>query len=401
MSWRDQLQAASFRKVPFFVDSHEATVGRRVHVHEFPFAELPYTEDLGRKARGFTLQAFVLGPDYMAARDRLLAAIEDKSGSGQLVHPYWGEVRCTVLECKISESTAEGGMARFALTFVEAGLSAIQLAKTNTPAQVSAAADFAASAAVANFNRRHSVAGKPAFVAAASGSIFKGALGGVQSAISLVRGAADQVASLQRDVDAAKRDWVTLIYAPASASQALLAAIKQLVRGVASTPADSLALARVLYRFGATLPDVKPSTTSRKAQASNQLELLRLVHVVAVAEGARAAAGLDFASYQDAIKARDEITATLDDVLLADGVPDDLFDALRALRSAVVRDVTARGANLARVVNWTPAITAPSLALAQQLYADGGREGELVARNHVRHPLFVVGSVPLEVLADE
>lgn len=400
MSWRDQLQAASFRGVPFFVDSHEANLGRRVHVHEFPLRDKPFAEDLGRKARNLTVQAFVLGGSYMTARDRLVAAIE-KSGPGLLVHPYLGELQCTVLECKLSESTAEGGLARFALTLVEAGDAAFPSTAPSTTATVVATAEQASTSAVANFNKRHSVAGKPAFVAAASGGIFKGALSGIQSAVSLVRGAADQVAALQRDVDAARRDWVTLIYAPASASQALLAAVKQLVRGVASTPEDSLSLARVLYRFGDTLPDVKPSTTSRKAQASNQLELVRLVHVVAVAEGARATAGLDFASYQDAIKARDEITATLDDVLLADGVPDDLFDALRALRSAVVRDVTARGANLARVVNWTPAITAPSLALAQQLYADGRREGELVARNRVRHPLFVAGSVALEVLADE
>ena len=53
-----------------------------------------------------------------------------------------------------------------------------------------------------------------------------------------------------------------------------------------------------------------------------------------------------------------------------------------------------------RQVAWVPQATAPALALAQQLYADALREPELVLRNRVRHPLFVPGAVPLEVLAD-
>ena len=42
MSWRDQLEQASFRSVPFKVLRALTEVGRRVVVHQFPFSNVPY-----------------------------------------------------------------------------------------------------------------------------------------------------------------------------------------------------------------------------------------------------------------------------------------------------------------------------------------------------------------------
>lgn len=399
MSWRANLLPATFRGVAFFVALHDAELGRRVQVHEFPQRDLPYAEDLGRAVRKFTVDAFVLGANYFSARNRLLAAVE-KPGSGQLDHPYLGELRVSVLSCRLHEETAEGGVARFSIEFVETGDARFPTAAVDTPAVVAAAADHAAAAVAANFARRHTVAGRPAFVADASKGIFGSALGSIAGAVAKVRGVAAQVAKLQRDVDAARRNLTTLIYAPASAAQALLASVRQLVRSVASTPRDALSLARTLYRFGSLLPSVAPTTTSRRTQAGNQAQLLELVRVVAVAEGARAASLVDWESFQEAVTARDELVATLDDAMLAATVADDVYDALRALRAAVVRDVAARGGDLARLVAYTPPATAPVLVLAQRLYADATRADELAARNALRHPLFVRGAQPIEVLAD-
>lgn len=398
-AWRDQLQTASFRDVEFFVDSHETALGRRVQVHEFPQRDKPFAEDLGRKARTITLTAYVIGPSYMAARDKLAAAIE-QPGNGKLIHPYLGEMQCAVTDCRLSESTAEGGKAAFSISLVEAGANLFTTSSESTAATVTARADFTSDKVQSAFAARHNVQGKPAFVAQASGSIFRQALSGIQSAVGLVRGAADQVAELQRDIDTQRRDLTDLIYAPASAAQALVGNIKALVRGVAETPADALSLARALYRFGAELPTVVPATTSRKAQAANQAELLRLVRLTALAEGARAAARVEFDSYQAATAARDELVDGFSDAMEQVDISDEVYDALRDLRSAVVRDIAARGADLARLVTWSPAATLPSLAIAQQLYADAEREPELVTRNRVRHPLFVAGSAPLEVLVN-
>lgn len=91
MSWKDNLRPASFRGVPFQVDDDEGTFGRRVQVHEYPNRDKPYTEDLGRATRRFTINAYLVGNDFFEARDRLIVAI-DTPGPGTLVHPYYGEV---------------------------------------------------------------------------------------------------------------------------------------------------------------------------------------------------------------------------------------------------------------------------------------------------------------------
>lgn len=290
-------------------------------------------------------------------------------------------------------------MARFTLDFIEAGDLAFTGVAASTGAAVVAAADVASSAAQSSFTAAHKVAGKPAFVAQGSQSIFSQALRNMQGAVGRVRAAAGGVAELNRDIEAQRRDLVALIYTPASAAQALAGNVRLLVRNVATAPRDALALARTLYQFGSLLPAVDPSTTSRRQLATNQHQMLQLVRVVALAEGARAAAAVAFVSYEDALATRDEIVSAIDAAFDA-GADDDTFDALRALRAAVVRDVAARGANLARLVRWVPPATMPVVVAAQQLYAAPSQADELLARNRIRHPLFVPGARALEVLSN-
>ncbi len=398
MAWRDALQAASFRGVPFFVDSHEGTLGRRVHTHEFPLRDKPYAEDMGRRSREFSVEALVLGNDYMQARNALMVAGE-QPGPGRLVHPYMGEMRCSLLELKVREGAGEGGVARFTLRFLESGEATFPTALASTRAAVAAAGDSATAAVQASFTARHKIARKPQFVAEASQAIFGQALGTMKAAVGAVAGVAAEVASLGRGVDAMKRDLITLLYEPASAAQALVGNVQQLVRNVTQLPREAYSLARTLYTFGAAFALVPANTGSRRAQAANQAEIVQLARVAAVAEGARAASAIAFDSYQDAAGTRDEILAALD--LVVDAGPDDAtYNAVRTLRAAVVMDIAGRGADLGRLVQWTPGVTMPALAIAQRLYSDARRDEELLLRNRVRHPLFVPGGQALEVLSD-
>lgn len=120
MSWRDTLQPASFRGEPFLVEAHDSSFGRRVVVHEYPNRNEPYTEDLGRQARRFTITAFVVGDDYQAKRDRLLEAVE-QPGPGTLVHPYLGSLQVVIESCQLNENLQDGRMAKFNLMCIEAG----------------------------------------------------------------------------------------------------------------------------------------------------------------------------------------------------------------------------------------------------------------------------------------
>ena len=121
MAWRDNLLDASFRGVAFGVNDTEAPIaGRRLAVHEYPGRDEPFVEDLGRRTKRWEIEAFVVGDEYADARDALIEAC-DMPGPGELVHPYLGSLQVACTACSLVERTREGRMARFTLSFVEAG----------------------------------------------------------------------------------------------------------------------------------------------------------------------------------------------------------------------------------------------------------------------------------------
>jgi prophage DNA circulation protein len=105
----------------------------------------------------------------------------------------------------------------------------------------------------------------------------------------------------------------------------------------------------------------------------------------------------EFDSYDEAVAARDEITDLLDEQ--ADEAADDTYPALMQLRADLVKAVPGEGADLPRLLAYTPPATVPSLVLAHRLYGDVTKELEVVARNKVRHPGFVTGGRELEVVS--
>ena len=74
MNWGDIgiLEKASFKKQPFFVTSHSFSTGRRIVLHEFPYHDKPYIEDLGRKSRTFNIEGFILGDNYFKDRNNFV-----------------------------------------------------------------------------------------------------------------------------------------------------------------------------------------------------------------------------------------------------------------------------------------------------------------------------------------
>jgi prophage DNA circulation protein len=149
----------SFRGVPFLFDASQYQPGRRVALHEYPTPGLPdkapYPEDLGRKARQFSLTVFVMesapgAADWGPQRDALIAAIE-QPGPGTLIHPIWGRMSGQVIgQAQVAESTREIGCVNFTIPFVEAGT--LTLAGAATGQAAVAAAQSAQAAAQANFS---------------------------------------------------------------------------------------------------------------------------------------------------------------------------------------------------------------------------------------------------------
>ena len=146
MAWIDDIEDASFRGVPFFVDKPTAKGGRRVANHQYAKRDKPYAEDMGRKQRRYTLDAYTLGDGAMDDRDALIEAMET-AGAGTLVHPTFGSVQVQPEDWTVAEDLI-GAMRRcsFVLAFVEAGDIAAPTVTADTSAQAGTAADGATNA---------------------------------------------------------------------------------------------------------------------------------------------------------------------------------------------------------------------------------------------------------------
>ncbi|WP_336341761.1 DNA circularization protein [Pseudomonas atacamensis] len=432
MGWRDNYRAASFRGVPFFVESADSTHGRRQAVHEHAQRDVPYTEDLGRKAREFSVSGYMIGADYQAQRDELIKACET-AGPGVLVHPYRGEMTVTCRGLGVSESSGEGGMCVIKLTFLEAGEASFPSAKVDTVNAISEKGNAVTAAAEKSFVSDFLTTGFPAYVAQSAAT----------SLAELGEFMASPGLSFAGDLQAAS-DFYSQAKGLASDAFALVQQPLQMVSRITGL-FGSIRSAFGSGAFGmlTSLFDRSPSsysgstaTPSRQQQAKNTIALDSLVRQVAIAEAAKAAVVTQTAvavsapvsagkgvgatqastrpakvqtaisltptvydSYQAAIKVREELVDRID--AESEATPnDEVYVALSDLRTSVVQAVPNPEQDLARIVQYTPRETLPSLLVAYQIYGDAGRADEIAVRNSPRHPGFLMGGNELEVLAD-
>ena len=120
MAWTDNLRKASFRGVEFGVDTSSDSGGRRTVTHEFPGRNDPYTEDLGRKARTYAIEGFLVGETVIADAKKLIDALEDDE-SGELIHPLLGTLQVLCTDYEQSFDKTEGRVVRFSMSFAEEG----------------------------------------------------------------------------------------------------------------------------------------------------------------------------------------------------------------------------------------------------------------------------------------
>ncbi len=91
MAWRDNLQQASFRGIPFDVKDIDDSNTKALVLHQYAYKDGADIEDLGNDAEEVSLNAVFWGDDYEANFNRLLDALAKKD-KGTLVHPIRGRM---------------------------------------------------------------------------------------------------------------------------------------------------------------------------------------------------------------------------------------------------------------------------------------------------------------------
>ncbi|ALR75845.1 DNA circularization protein [[Enterobacter] lignolyticus] len=438
--WQSQLRASSFRGVPFAVVAEEGSHGRRQAVHEYPWRDTAWIEDIGRATRRFIIRGFLIqnsqvygGGDAITQRQSLIAACEAK-GSGTLIHPTLGELTVSIPEngLRISGSTENGRVFEFTLMAIESGL------------KVFAVTDSTTAGDTVNTNYLKLVS---ATVASALARI-KGEIRGVTQAINTIKGAVTFWTSM---VDSTISEVTNLSNVLNSTfgntqygrySKGSVGGSSSAVSGNTSTAdvedtqalADQVTAQSVMDRKNITdtvdhlnnstnpddfvqgVADVVNaildsagsvndrisaleklanaiSTEYQQSDSSKAISATMNTLIVVLCTGAmtRAAADARPTSRDEAEAITQRVSVQLDTalVLAGDRAEDGMYGSLLAIRSSFLATMSDRASGLSELIQVTMAQPLPALTLANRLYQDASRADELVQEARVPHPAFM------------
>lgn len=430
MAWKDRLQDASFRGVPFKVEGEGAPVGRRVETHEYPNRDKPYTEDLGKVTFRPDITAYVIGDDCFEQRDRLIEAL-NKPGPGTLVHPTYGELSvCVNGEIKVGTTSSEGRMVRFDLQFVEAGELSYPTAGAAT-ANTLVSSCSALDDCISNNFDQFGMDGMPDFVQNGVVDDAKGMLGYVSDKMAMVESGISAAARLMQGD-------ISVLLPPPSSGKGFVDQLQTMWRAgnrLAGNASDlytmiknfsGIALGSDLAPRGVWKTDSK--STRNRTQQSNYVS--SAIRTTAISEAAYTVTNLptastpsrnvtqqtvgwpsvthpalnnapdetasgDVPSWDELVDIRDTLNTAIDKEL-SRTMDDRLFLALRRVKSDLNNDIKTRLSQTQKTVERTPDEVTPALVLAASWFDNASRESDIVRRNSVAHPGFVPVS-PLRV----
>lgn len=466
MSWLDNLQSASFRGVPFKVMDSDVGVGRRNVLHQYPFKDVPYVEDLGADADEFSLNAYIVQNlensfDYFAGRDALIGAIKE-AGPGTLIHPFLGELTVAVLgKARISESFTEGGIARFSITFVQAGENKFPQSPQDNVGAVDDAVDVSLDNLGDVTDAKYSQTNMPGFaVAQAINDVTSGFNMMKAAVVSVKNTVASTVSDALATIEDGKALLASVISAPCELAGAVMDTADSFLKlvglkgetfssfsvgscsGIAtprfssSTKIDNIIGAScvkamvAVNRYG-ELPDItKPSPYGgqveeipvdnyiRAQEKANRIAYKNLIRATVLLKSMQVATRIDYYSFEDSFDTMTRITEAVDSFLLDMGndVDDILFttyglsifdettyNQLKEVKRIFIKSMKQIGATFANVIEYeVGAGVLSSLELAYDLYDDLDRCATIFERNRplVKHPGFLPGGETIEVLSE-
>lgn len=393
-SWKANLRPASFRGKKFFVDSSQYTGGRRVVFHEFPDRDLPYAEDMGKVGQTFKIDGYILGDNYFDLKKDLREAANTE-GAGELVHPYFGTLQVQCGAFSIDEVRGEGRYAKISFQFYEAGDNRFPQQVDDKQALLEDSAANALAMSKKSFDNKFSILKQPGNVVDSARSTLSGAMDAFQKSTKDVRAATQAASNLAFSIRNAKAQLTDLMKAPGKLSKNLLDSLA-LLKGAIAKPIGQYNANATLFNFGVK-SNPAPATPSRKQEAKNNDTINQFIKQASVSQAAVAASLIPFASVTEAITIRNALRDQIDEISLATD-DDDVYQAFRDLNAQIVKTMPDVDAQVPNVRTVPLEVTSNSLVLSYDLFENADGEADLITRNKIKNPAFILGGTTLEVI---
>lgn len=396
MTWRDKYLSASFKGVAFFVESHDMSGGRRSVQHEYVQRDKPFAEDLGRKAKSFKIEGYVVGVEYFESRDALLTAL-DSEGPGELVHPYLGRKFVQAGEFSVRETTKDGGMAVFSMNFLEAGEAAFPASAVDNRTVLLEQTEDLIDKASAQLEKVFSVLDKPQFVTDSAVAKINQVADRINAVVNKVGNVQNKVAETNARVQALKDKAFSLVTTPRVMADQIVGALRG-VQSSLNNARDQYDNIKGFLGFGRDDKPVPLNTATREQEKTNLDALNQLIQISSLGIATQSAVDITFESTEDAGNIRREIVENAEVQMEIETVDDEVFQALADTKAEVIKSIPPPGEQLPTIGEVTLLETKPSLVTTYDLYENPIYEADLIARNKIAHPGFVPGGKSLEVL---
>ena len=401
MNWRDRLVPASFRGVGFWVDQAKTPVGRKGQLHEYPQRDLPFFEDLGQQARTHDLTAFIVGPDCLGQRDKLLRALEQ--GSGELVHPWLGRLQVKVGECDMTHTRQDGGLVTFSLKFYPDLPLPFPTATVSTQKVLLAKADTLLGSAVARFEQAMTLIKAARIGIANLRNSLTEVYGVIKEQLKPLIEQYRQITELVKAVKELPKEVAAEFKGLLGDIKELKAFAKEGYRGV---------IADVSQQIEAIRKADAPKLTTGKDTTAAAQALANLVQDTLIVKVAQWVASMPVASVpvksvstppvsQQANRpiARQEVPVTDDLQTLQQALIDALqraqnkadpahYQAISDVKEALIAHLKAVASSGVRLVSKSFQESLPALVVAYRQFADATRVTEVTQRNSIAHPVF-------------
>lgn len=402
MNWRDRLLPASFRGVGFWIDQAKTPVGRKGQLHEYPQRDLPFFEDLGQQAKTHDLTAFIIGPDCLEQRDKLLKALEQ--GRGELVHPWLGRLQVKVGECDMTHTRQDGGLVTFALKFYPDQPLPFPTATVSTQKVLLAKADGLLGSAVARFEQAM--------------TLIKAARIGITNLRNSLTGVYDVIKEQLKPLIEQYRQITELVKAVKELPKEVAAEFKGLLGDIKELKAFAKegyrgVIADVSQQLEAIRKADAPKITTGKDTNAAAQAMADLVQDTLLVKVAQWVASMPVATramqlpstptvaqqaHQQVIRpevpATDDLQALQKDLVEAlqgakNKADPEHYQAISDVQDALVAHLKAVASSGVRLVSKTFQESLPALVIAYKQFGDATRVTEVVQRNGVTNPLYL------------
>lgn len=388
-----EFVGGTFRAVPFFVESHELATGRRLVVNNLPNADANTIQDLGRKTRGISFSAYLLGQDVFQQKQDLINAME-LGGIGNLVHPYLGRFKAYGGDLSVSENETTKQYVRLGLTFVIVNDSITAKETGSRDALLASAVENSNNSILADFEKGFSVLDAANGVVDAAADAVDGAVNAVLDARQSIR----DVALFVEKIKSIKENISFLLGAPGLLGRALLDLFTfededNPDRDYKREQKESMNATA----WASETPNTQTGAASDKQIQQNDAAINSLSKQGNAGQAAKITPQVAYDSVEDAGATIQALGEVFDDAQLAATSDGAYYSALQ-LQTQSADYIAEVSENLASVETVELDQSTTAITLVYELYGDTENLADFLKRNTIKDPFFIPADTPLEVL---